>query len=648
MELTVEQTLQQGVAAHKEGKFQEAERLYRAILQIQSTHPDANHNLGVLAVSLNNPEAALPLFKIALQINPKIEYYWDSYIDALIRSNQFTNAKKVLKRAKKTGLAKDRIAVISQKIITATTAASPSQEEINNLLGHYQSGRYKYAENVAISFSRQFPGNNFSWKILAAVLRQTGRISEALVANQKAVEINPKDAAAHSNLGVMLQELGELEDAEASCRQAIALKPNFADAHSNLGITLRELGRREEAEPSYRKAIALKPDYAEAYSNLGNTLRELGTLAESKGRYQQAIMLNPHYAQAHSNMGATLVELGRQEEAEASYRQALALKPDYVEAHCNLGVALRELGRLEEAEEKFNQAIVIKPDYGEAFINRGQLLFDKGKFEGALRDFDICNTSDSRARALTSLYALGRIDDIYKRIEMQPKLDDKNIRIAAITSFLAEREKKETAHKYCKNPIAFLHISNISSHVGNAEEFITGLIKELLNINTNWEPLNRTTRNGFQSKVNLFRSPLMYMKGLMSLISDEIDLYYAKFDREQCTFIEKWPEKKNLYGWHVILKQQGYQTAHIHPSGWLSGVIYLKVVPSLGKDEGAIEFSLNGPNYSDLHSPTVMHQPRIGDIVLFPSSLHHRTVPFTTDTDRIVLSFDLMPKIAKD
>ena len=51
MELTIEQALQQGVAAHKEGKLQEAERLYRAILQTQPTHPDANHNLGVIAVS---------------------------------------------------------------------------------------------------------------------------------------------------------------------------------------------------------------------------------------------------------------------------------------------------------------------------------------------------------------------------------------------------------------------------------------------------------------------------------------------------------------------------------------------------------------------------------------------------------------------
>ena len=58
MKLTIEQALQQGIAEHKEGKLQEAERLYRTILQSQPLHPDANHNLGVLAVSVNKVEAS--------------------------------------------------------------------------------------------------------------------------------------------------------------------------------------------------------------------------------------------------------------------------------------------------------------------------------------------------------------------------------------------------------------------------------------------------------------------------------------------------------------------------------------------------------------------------------------------------------------
>ena len=76
MEVTIEQALQQGVAAHKEGKLQDAERIYRAILQSQPAHPDANHNLGVLSVSVNKADAALPLTKLALKANPKIEQFW--------------------------------------------------------------------------------------------------------------------------------------------------------------------------------------------------------------------------------------------------------------------------------------------------------------------------------------------------------------------------------------------------------------------------------------------------------------------------------------------------------------------------------------------------------------------------------------------
>ena len=50
MDLTIDQALLQGVAAHKEGKLQEAERLIELYFELILKHPDANHNLGVLAV----------------------------------------------------------------------------------------------------------------------------------------------------------------------------------------------------------------------------------------------------------------------------------------------------------------------------------------------------------------------------------------------------------------------------------------------------------------------------------------------------------------------------------------------------------------------------------------------------------------------
>ena len=109
MELTIEQALQQGIAAHKKGKLQEAERLYRAILQSQPLHPDANHNLGVLVVSVNKAEAALPLFKTALEANPKMEQFWLSYIDALIKTEKVDDARRVLSDAQQAGVTAEKL-----------------------------------------------------------------------------------------------------------------------------------------------------------------------------------------------------------------------------------------------------------------------------------------------------------------------------------------------------------------------------------------------------------------------------------------------------------------------------------------------------------------------------------------------------------
>ena len=116
MELTVDQALQQGVAAHKEGKLQDAERLYRAILEAQPKHPDANHNLGVLAVAVGKSLEALPLFKLALEANPQMEQFWLSYVDALIKLERFDEAKHVLVEGEKSGVSPKKLDALHQRL----------------------------------------------------------------------------------------------------------------------------------------------------------------------------------------------------------------------------------------------------------------------------------------------------------------------------------------------------------------------------------------------------------------------------------------------------------------------------------------------------------------------------------------------------
>ena len=352
MELTIEQALQQGLTAHKEGKLEDAERLYRAVLKSQPGHPAANHNLGLIALSSNKAESALPFFKSAVEANPNVEQFWLSYIHVLIKEKRLDDAERALEQAKKQGVDDKKLAVLMQKHEEAITpelgADNPSQQQLSALFEHYQNGRFAEAEELAVSVTRRFPQHPWSWKVLGLVYNQMGQFSESLSATETFLRLEPQDAEGHSNLGATLKELGRLDEAVASYEQAIALNGDLTGAHYNLGITLRELGRLDEAEASYTKAIALSPDHAGIHSNLGITLQEQGRLSEAEASYRKAIALEPDKADAYYNLGSSLQEQGRLDESEASYNQAIALKPDYSEAHENLGSVLLRSGRYRE------------------------------------------------------------------------------------------------------------------------------------------------------------------------------------------------------------------------------------------------------------------------------------------------------------
>ena len=104
MELTLDQALKKAVEAHKAGQVQEADRVYTAILKVSPKHPDANHNMGVLAVGIGKVHEALPFFKTALEANPNTAQLWLSYIDALVKLDRLADARAILDQAKNKGV----------------------------------------------------------------------------------------------------------------------------------------------------------------------------------------------------------------------------------------------------------------------------------------------------------------------------------------------------------------------------------------------------------------------------------------------------------------------------------------------------------------------------------------------------------------
>jgi tetratricopeptide (TPR) repeat protein len=522
------------------------------------------------------------------------------------------------------------------------------EENFELAVQKYQKNDIKEAQNLYNKILEIDPNHSQALNNIAVIFTKLKDYQKAKDCFEKAIKINPNYADAHYNLGNIFKSLRESQKAKDCYEKVIEINPNYSSAHYNLGVIYQGLGENQKAKECFEKAIEINPNYTDPHNNLGIIYKELGENQKAKSCYEKAIEINPNYADAHNNLGVIYQDLGENQKAKEYFKKAISINPNHANANNNLGVIFKKLGELQKAIGCYEKAIAINPNFQVALFNRGKVLFEQGEFELSLIDFDNCNNSDSRFWALLSLYALGHIDEIYKRIEENSQLDEKNISVAAFSSFIAYKEKKSTHQNFCPNPIDFIHHSNLSSHLQDLNSFITEVIKELHNVPTIWEPFGKTTIRGFQSTSNLFTKLQKEIQNLKSIIITEIESYYLKFINENCSFIKKWPSKYDLAFWHVILKKQGHQNPHIHPAGWLSGVIYLKVVPSIKKNEGAIEFSLNGKNFYDAKSPKLVHLPKTGDIVLFPSSLHHKTIPFSTDTDRISIAFDLVPNSKKD
>jgi len=626
---TIKETFNLAVQNHQNNNLQDAQNYYQKVLKIDPNHLAALNNLGATFKELEEYQKAKDCYEKAIEIDP-------NYIDAHYNLGVTFKDLGELQKAKS---CYERIIEINPNYVNAHYNLGSTFKD----LGELQKAKSCYERIIEINPNYVNAHNN-----LGVIFQELEEYQKAKDCYERIIEIDPDYASAHNNLGLIFQKLGELQKAQSCYDKTIEINPNFVDVHYNLGALFRDLGELQKAQSCYEKVIEINPNYVNAHNNLGATFKDLGELQKAKDCYERIIEIDPNYASAHNNLGATFKDLGELQKAKDCYEKAIAINPNFLDAHYNLGVTFKDLGELQKAKDCYEKAIETNPNSQVALINRGKILFEKEEFELSLIDFDNCNNFESRSCALTSLYALGHIDEIYKRIEENYQLDEKNIRVAAFSSFIAYKEKKSTTQNFCPNPIDFIHHSNLSSHLQNFNSFITEVIKELHNVNSIWEPIRKSTLGGFQTKPNLFIKPQKIIQNLKSIIITEIESYYLKFINETCSFIKKWPSKYTLPAWQVILKKQGHQSRHIHPSGWLSGVIYLKVVPSFKKNEGAIEFSLNGNKYYDAESPKVVHLPKTGDIVLFPSSLHHRTIPFSSDTDRISIAFDLAPNLKKE
>lgn len=214
---------------------------------------------------------------------------------------------------------------------------------------------------------------------VADALATQGRVDEAIEHYEHALSLNPDDALAHNNLGLMLASQGWPNEAIFHYECALSLNPEDATAHYNLGNMFKAQGRLDEAITQYERALSLNPDDARSHNNIGLVLASQGRLDEATSHYQRALSLNPDAANAHNNLGNVLKAQGRLDEAIAQYECALSLNPGDSMTHNNLGNALRAKNRIDRAITHYERALSVDPDNTLAHKNLGSVLALQGR-----------------------------------------------------------------------------------------------------------------------------------------------------------------------------------------------------------------------------------------------------------------------------
>jgi tetratricopeptide (TPR) repeat protein len=479
-------------------------------------------------------------------------------------------------------------------------------------------------------------------------LLNNGNLFQAEKTANSLIAQHPDTFILHHVLALALDGQQKFSEAADSYRNAIKLQPNNADLYFNLGITLGHLNQLQEAESITRQAIALNHKFFEAHGNLGTILQRQGRLSEAIDCYQNGLKINPQDARGYFNLGTALRDDGMLKDAVKSYLKAIELFPNYTDAHNNLGETFRDQGNMEAAVKCYQTALSLNPKHANANYNMAEFLYLATNYDEAIPYFERSQLDDWQARSMYCLYKAERFDEFKSKLDVLVKTQKHSAPfLATLSAHYATNFGVDDPYNFCKNGFDFVYQNAITE----LSEPNSPLLRQLLDDINNTDIAERAQGmliNGKQSAGNLFKRPESSFRTLGDLVKREFLNYRNKFSGAECELIKSFPnELEFTSSWYVRMRCGGYVDKHIHEVGWISGAVYLVLPTRVNSTDGCFEYGLHGDNYPQKHEnfPVGIATPNVGDIVLFPSSLFHRTIPFNSNEERICIAFDLKPTV---
>jgi tetratricopeptide (TPR) repeat protein len=294
----------------------------------------------------------------------------------------------------------------------------------------YEAGKFPEAAAQLEKLLPNAPESFELHELLGLSYAAQSENSRANIHLEKAVRLNPKSAAARTNLAANLVRLGKLDLAREEFRKALELEPENFDTNHNLGEAYVRAGKLAEATPFLEKAQQIEPASYDNGYDLALTFLLTDRLADARQLIHKLLQIKDA-AELHNLLGEVEEKDGQFVAAEKEYELAAHAEP----SESNLfdwGSELLLHRTLEPAIEVFQQASERYPESPRLAIGLGMSLYALGKYDEAvkslLRAADL-NPADPRCYPfLSKAYdsSPGQADEVIQRFRRYAELQPRN------------------------------------------------------------------------------------------------------------------------------------------------------------------------------------------------------------------------------
>lgn len=571
--------LQKAVKAHQLKDYQTAEKLYISAIRNYS-NPEAMQLLGSLYSSIGRFQDAETLFKNSLKINPK-------------QPHTLYNLALCSKKQKK-------IQQSVRYLLDAIRQDGSNEQYFYSAIDSCISiSDLEAAKQLTAQALQKFPSSYRIYFLRALIADSENNVQETELYLQKSLLFNESYLPTINKLAVFYRKNHNPE-------KGIALLEKVRDSSAfeifhNLGNCYSDLGESINAAKSYRKAININPCYPPSHQNLNDILWKLNDHQNFLDSYNKVDFNNPEtnelfYDYCRFLLNAKKIDLCKSKLVDSK-------------SHFNRSPYFKELtARILDSEGRHEEAEIFWRD---------ALNYNNDLITNFLTNLIIQN------KVMEAKTVLAKIDNdsvIYLAYKnLIDRLDDNNSLV--IDDLICE--------------YSLLDNNSFSN------EQLKNYLKEL-HLNCENEPIDQTLINGKQTSGNLFAYNNIHVHAFFRAIEPKINRYLDKYQHSIPILKNKGTNVKVTSAWSIQLKKDGFHSMHIHPLGHLSCVYYCEVPPEINHESNQGWLKFGKPNFEHANlTNTKFIKPEIGKLVIFPSYYWHGTEPFSSNSYRTTIAFDI-------